>query len=265
MAFAAAVLILPVLPVLNLPVFIEKEIAHDRYLYIPSLGFAMLLALAIRRLPLGKLKLATMPAAQAAATLVVALGLAALTVAQSGYWANDMQLFARGVQIAPQNDIALTNFANELFNALRVEEAAPIFATVTERNPTYWRAFFNLGSCYFRQGDNVTALKYRARAKEMRMLLDDRTASAGLARMRLGRFAEAEAIYRQAMAAHPDMPAYEYGLGVVLKEKGDLDGALAAFKSSAVGNPDPLPAQSQIVELEAKLGREPSRAAGDMK
>jgi tetratricopeptide (TPR) repeat protein len=252
-AFAMTLFILPILPVLNLPVFIEKEIAHDRYLYIPSIGFAILLAVAIRKLRYDKIKIAAMPAVQVAATLVVVLGFTVLTVAQNTYWTNDLQLFARGVEIAPRNDIALTNYANELFNRRRVDEAMPVFATVTERNPTYWRASFNLGSCYFLKGDNETALKYRARAKEMKSLMDDLTGRTALVRMRLGRFAEAEAMFQRAIAARPDIPEYEYGLGIVRKEQGDLEGALAAFKASAVGNPDPLPAQTQIAELEGRL------------
>jgi Flp pilus assembly protein TadD len=261
-AYALVVLVLPILPVLNLPVFIEKEIAHDRYLYIPSIGFVMLVAVAIRKLPYDKLKVAAMPAAQMAAALAVTCAFAILTVTQNPIWTSDLQLFTRGVEIAPNNDIAVTNLANEFFNRKRVEEAMPLFATVTERNPTYWRAFFNLGSCYFIKGDNQTALKYRARAKEIKSLLDDLTGRTALVRMRLGRFADAEAVFERAIADRPDVPEYVYGLGVVRKEKGDLDGALAAFKASAVGNPDPLPAQSQVGELEGRLGRNPSRNAG---
>ncbi|MEN3330728.1 MAG: protein O-mannosyl-transferase [Blastocatellia bacterium] len=264
-ALAIILVVLPILPVLNLPVFIEKEIAHDRYLYIPSIGFAILLAIAIRKLPYDKIKIAALPAVQVAATLILALGFVVLTVTQNTYWTNDLQLFARGVEIAPRNDIALTNYANELFNCQRVDEAMPVFATVTERNPTYWRASFNLGSCYFLKGNNETALKYRARAKEMKSLMDDQTGRTSLVRMRLGRFAEAEAMFQRAIAARPDIPEYEYGLGIVRKEQGDLEGALAAFKASALGNPDPLPAQVQIAELEGRLSHDPSRAAGNVK
>src|SRR5205085_2233586 len=203
--------------------------------------------------------------AQMAATLVVVSVLAALTVMQNTYWTNDLQLFARGVVIAPQNDIALTNFANELFNRGRLDEAMPVYVAVTERNPTYWRAAFNLGSVYFRQGDNEKALKYRARAKVMKTLMDDRTGRTAFVRMRLERFDEAEAIFARAMAEHPDVPEYDYGLGIVRKERGDLEGALAAFKASAVGNPDPLPAETQIAELEARLKPAASRADGNVK
>lgn len=264
-AIAVALLILPILPVLNLPVFIEKEIAHDRYLYIPSIGFAILLAVAIRNLRYDKLKVGALPAIQVAATLVLTLGFAALTITQNTYWTNDLQLFARGVAIAPHNDIALTNFANELFNRQRIDEAIPIFETVTERNPTYWRAFFNLGSCYLLKGDNDTAFQYRARAKEMKSLMDDITGRTSLVLMRLGRIDEAEAMFRYAIAARPDIPDYNYGLGIVLKEKGDLTGALTAFKASMVGNPDPLPGQAQLAELESRFNHDQSPATGNVR
>ena len=255
-AFAAVLMVLPILPVLNLPVFIEKEIAHDRYLYIPSIGFAILLALALRSLRLGKIKIGALPAIQVVATLVVVVGLAALTVRQNVYWTNDLRLFERGVEIAPQNDIALTNYGNELFLRERVDEAIPWFLKVTEENPTYWRANFNLGSCYLLKEDRETAFKYRARAKEMFDLMNDVAARSAFVRMRLGRSSEAETMFQRAMAEHPEIPAYEYGLGIVRRVRGDLPGALAAFKASAAGNPDPLPARTQIAELEDRIGRE---------
>ncbi|MFL6215099.1 MAG: tetratricopeptide repeat protein [Blastocatellia bacterium] len=251
-AFAAVVLALPILPVLNFSGLVEREIAHDRYLYIPSIAFAIILAVAIRKLGQDQPKVAGLPAWQAVATLALALAGASSTVAQATYWTDDLQLFARGVVIAPNNDIAVTDYANELFNRERTDEAITGFSVVVERNPTYWLAAFNLGSCYLRQGNTEAALVYRARAKEMHNLMNELTGRTAFVQLRLGRFAEAEAIFRRAIAAHPEIPAYEYGLGVVLKEKGDFEGALAVFKASAVGNPDPLPAKSQIAELEAR-------------
>jgi Flp pilus assembly protein TadD len=254
-AFAAALLVLPILPVLNFPGLVEREIAHDRYLYIPSVAFALMVAVAIRKLKPDQQKVIGLPAWQAVVTLALTLTGAALTVAQTTYWSDDLQLFARGVVIAPNNDIAVTDYANEVFNRGRTDEAITAFTVVVERNPTYWLASFNLGSCYLRQGETETALAYRARAKEMHNLMNDLTGRTAFVDLRLGRLNEAEAKFRRAIAAHPEIPAYEYGLGVVLKEKGDFDGALAAFKASAVGNPDPLPAKSQIAELEARRSR----------
>ena len=49
MAFACLWMVLTVLPVLNFRFLPEGEIAHDRYLYLPSVGFALLVAIALRQ------------------------------------------------------------------------------------------------------------------------------------------------------------------------------------------------------------------------
>ena len=46
-SFAALWLVLPLLPLLDLRVFVADDFAHDRYLYLPSLGFAILIAMAL--------------------------------------------------------------------------------------------------------------------------------------------------------------------------------------------------------------------------
>ena len=46
-AFAVAWIIIPLLPALDLAVFRGDELVHDRYAYVPSLGAALLIALAI--------------------------------------------------------------------------------------------------------------------------------------------------------------------------------------------------------------------------
>ncbi len=53
-AFISALLALPLLPLLNLSVFYQGEIVHDRYLYLSSIGFSMLVALALKRIGSGR-------------------------------------------------------------------------------------------------------------------------------------------------------------------------------------------------------------------
>ena len=48
-ALAILWLILPILPVLNVRVFTEGHFVHDRYLYLPSIGFAMLVGMGFGR------------------------------------------------------------------------------------------------------------------------------------------------------------------------------------------------------------------------
>ena len=65
-AFAWAWILIPFIPLLDLSVLPVGEIAHDRYLYLPSIGFSILLAMALRCIRPGKLRLLGLPALQAA-------------------------------------------------------------------------------------------------------------------------------------------------------------------------------------------------------
>ena len=48
-AFACLWMVLTLLPVLNFRLLPEGEIAHDRYLYLPSVGFVVLVAIVLRQ------------------------------------------------------------------------------------------------------------------------------------------------------------------------------------------------------------------------
>ena len=52
-AFFAVWLVLPLIPLLNLRVFIANDFAHDRYLYLPSVGLAVLLAMLLKKVCVG--------------------------------------------------------------------------------------------------------------------------------------------------------------------------------------------------------------------
>jgi tetratricopeptide (TPR) repeat protein len=250
-AFASALLALPILPLLNLPVFLEGEIAHDRYLYLPSIGFSVIVALALRQIRFSPAKLFGQTAFQVLAVAALAASLALMTSLQTGYWANNLLLFYRGATIAPNNDIAKNNLANEMVERGLYEEAVKLYSEVLERNPAYWRSSFNLGFCYFKLGKREEAEKYLARSTQFNQMAGDEIIHSAFTRMRLGYFDEAEGAIRRAIELRADAPAYHYALGVVLQQKRDMPGALYEFKAAMVNNPEPQAAQSQVAEIEA--------------
>ena len=78
-AFASPWMLLPILPLLNLTVLPMGDFIHDRYLYLPSVGWAMLVAMALAHLDLPQ-AIAFNPLATLGA-LVFLLGGAAAAVA----------------------------------------------------------------------------------------------------------------------------------------------------------------------------------------
>ena len=74
-AVATIWMVVPILPVLNLRAFIEGHLVHDRYLYLPSFGFAMLVALGMRHLKLGPGRLLGQPAVQLGLAGIIGLAM----------------------------------------------------------------------------------------------------------------------------------------------------------------------------------------------
>lgn len=70
-----------------------------------------------------------------------------------------------------------------------------------------------------------------------------------------GRFAEAEACYRHALADRPDIVAARYNLGVVLHDQGKVDEAIAVYKEAIKINPDFEPAYSNLGHALKAQGR----------
>jgi protein O-mannosyl-transferase len=250
-AFASILIALPILPLLNLTVFLEGEIAHDRYLYLPSIGFSIIVAVAVRRIRFGSQQLLGQPAFQTFAVALIAVSLALMTSLQNGHWANNLLLFFRGAAVAPNNDIAKNNLANEMVERGLYDEAIKLYSEALARNPTYWRASYNLGFSYFKLGMREEAEKHLARATQINQLLADQSVHRAFTRMRLGSFDEAESEMRRAIESRPDAPGYHYALGVILQRKPDIAGALNEFKAAIVNNPEPQAAQSEIAEIEA--------------
>jgi len=109
LAFCLFLTVLPILPLLNLSVFIEGEIAHDRYLYLPSVGFCIVVASLLRRIRFGRSVVLGLPSGQVAAVLVLLCALGAATASQTAPWASDLLLCYRGFTIAPNNKVVKNN------------------------------------------------------------------------------------------------------------------------------------------------------------
>ena len=252
-AFASAMLVLPMLPLLNLSVFFPGEIVHDRYLYLPSIGFSIIIALALKRIGSGEARLFGQPAFQVVAVIVLTVLLGMTTAAQNSYWASDLLLYYRGVTIAPNNDMAKNNLATEMDRREMYDEAIGLYQQVLEHNPSYWLASYNLGCMYYKLGRYEEAEMYLVRSLELHQLDADQFTRLALVRMKTGRLDDAAGLLRHAIEMRPKAAGYHYALGIVLKQKGDAQGAINEFEAELVNNPDQAAARDQIAELKSKI------------
>ena len=252
-AFASLWLLLPFIPLLNLSFFPEGEIAHDRYLYLPSVGFSILAAMAWRHISLGRARLFGQPAAQVISALALACLLGIGTVTQSLYWADDLLLYYRGASMAPRNGLVQNNLAIIMGERGLHDVAVKLFHQILNRNPNSSRANYNLGYAYYRLGRLAEAEWYLTRAIALNPTDANEYLYLGLTRFKMGRADEAALLIRHAIELQPEAPGYHFALGVVLESKGELERALEEFKLELVNDPQHDAARAQIAALEQRM------------
>jgi hypothetical protein len=197
MRSAAIILILPLLPVLNIAVFQEGDIAHDRYLYLSSVGLSIIVAVVLTRLQLGA-PLLGLPAAQAVATASLVVLMIVGTAVQNQHWASNLLLYYRGIGIAPDSAVARNNLANEIFERGLHAEAIAMYREVLQKKPDFWLSNYNLGFSLLKLGHPDEAEAYFNRSIAINPSDADQYYYLGIAQMKLNRPEEAAINMRRA-------------------------------------------------------------------
>ena len=251
--FAAILLLLPLAPLMKLDVFFRGEIAHDRYLYLPSVGFALLLALVFDRFYAveSRRKIVIYGA------VAVAIFFFSATMWQSLYWANDLVLYARGVAIAPDNLIVRNDLANELMKRGHRDTALQQYRDVLRRDPSFWLARYNLGYAEYTAGDCAAASRDLDIAARQNALDAETFFYLGDCRFRLGDRQQGAELMRRGIELDPRLPNFRAKLADDLAATGDpqkLREALELYRAEATANPAHPTAAARAAELSAKLG-----------
>jgi len=110
---AVLILLVPLIPVLNLKGLRAEFLLQDRYLYIPSVGFVMLAAPLLERVP-----------HKAIAVLILAM--MAGCVRETRTWSDSEHLYARALQLSPTDQRARDGLARAYAKQGRYEQAIQI-------------------------------------------------------------------------------------------------------------------------------------------
>jgi tetratricopeptide (TPR) repeat protein len=93
--------VINLLPVMNLSAFDVFFIMQERYLYLPSIGLSLLVAMALTELPIERaLPIANRRTIRIAALVLVCILLGGKTLAQNAVWKDDLTLFEHGAATA---------------------------------------------------------------------------------------------------------------------------------------------------------------------
>jgi tetratricopeptide (TPR) repeat protein len=236
-AFACLWMVLTLLPALNFRLFPENEIAHDRYVYLASVGFAILVAVALRQAMRGVGESVKRPAWSLAGALVFSMVLGWATTIQSLYWSDDLSLNFHAHQIAPRNVSATTSLAAAFAQRGMDGDAIALNRQALAIQPEFWRANVNLAYLYYAHGNYLEAAHYFARACAADPTDGDQFLYLGMALLRTGRLGESENAVRTALLVRPQGKNYHLGLAMVLREQGKLAEARQEVETELAQDP----------------------------
>jgi len=149
-AFAGLWLLVGLAPALYLRSFSNGDFVRDRYMYLPSIGFAILAAMALRRLP--SIKGWSAPAVQGCMVLVLCAGYVCASLAQQVYWANDLMVLLRGQSLYPGNPYTMVGMAKEYSKGGAHDRAIELAESVVRDHPEYGYGPLALAEVYIHAG-----------------------------------------------------------------------------------------------------------------
>ena len=159
---AAAWIVLPLFPVLNIGLFFKDDFLHDRYLYLPSVGLALLAGLAAQRIFGQEAGPARRIFALTGFVLLFLL-MGASTVIQAAPWQDNLSLYSHTAEHST-NTMARVNLASELSKRGQYDDAKTMLEGVIRERPDFWLVNYDLGYVSYRLKDLDTAERLLRRA-----------------------------------------------------------------------------------------------------
>ena len=220
--------LITLLPVIGL-IQVGVQAMADRYTYVPSIGFFLMVVWGLGELS-ERFKVS------AFIRVVLAVGVLAVCVlatrVQVGYWLNDFTLFGRAVDVTENNYIMHNNLGAVFFGHGRFDEAAEHFEKALEINPGYIQARVNVGLVLRKQGKMDEAIELYKKLLEVNPDLPKVHNDLGMAYAYKKEYDLAIECYERAIELKPDNPGAYNNWGMALKDRGKTDEAQEKFNKA---------------------------------
>jgi tetratricopeptide (TPR) repeat protein len=229
--FSLAWFLVSLLPVSNL--FPINAYMAEHWLYLPSVGFFILLAYFLKRLYEDRRHRS------------VAVGLAAglvffyafLTVRQNTYWKDPETFYTRTLKYAPQSSKVLNNLGSLTKAKGHIDDAISFFQKAIAAKPDNSDAHYNLGNAFLATSRMPDAIASYQRALALNPNRAEIYNNLGNAYMSLGENESALANYQKALARNPHYVDAANNLSIVFSNLGRNQEAVDLLKEVIRRNP----------------------------
>lgn len=231
--FSVAWFYITLLPVSNL--FPINAYMAEHWLYIPSIGFFLILAKAIHVGATGWSPLLS----KSSYVLVICLlcFYSVLTARQNGYWKDSITFYERTIQYAPDSSKIYNNLGRDYLVEGRMNEAIDAFKKSIEIKPESARAHYNLGNAYKTIGDNEKAITLYKKAIGLKSDYAEAYYNLGVVYMNTQQNEEAISTFKKAIKLKDDYAQTYNNLGGVYVAMERMEEAIPFYKKAVEINP----------------------------
>jgi protein O-mannosyl-transferase len=216
--FGLILIVVPLLPAFYIKAIGGKPFA-ERYLYLPSVGFVLLLAVFLswirEKLPRGVISITI-------AVLVIAGLYAVGTIKRNSAWRNNFTFWSDTVMKSPDSAIA-HNELGLVYGSKAVDRAISEFQAALRINPDYAEAYNNLGLSYGAKGQFDRAISEFQAALRVNPNLVEAHNNLGMAYGTKGQFDRAISEFQTALRINPEFELSRYYLAATYLEIGNVD------------------------------------------
>lgn len=230
-------IVLPLLPALYIPA-LSQELRNafaERYLYLPSVGFVLLLGCLMIRV---QAKFHKAGRVLVISALVIAALYSIGALLRNPVWKDNYTLFVDTVNKSPDDGFARNGLGEALLKAGRSEEAFEQLQLAVRLKPNLATAYNNLGLVYRSQGMPERAIENYRLAVKFSPGYAIAYYNLGNIYGEMGWQALAIENYKIALTLKAEFAEAHNNLGIAYAQSGKLEQAIEQFKAAILLNPD---------------------------
>lgn len=226
MAFSLIWFFVTLLPVCH--IFPHHELLAEHYLYLPSFGFVLLIALSLERL---------LTSARwryyiyISFTLVIIL-FSTRTFYRNYDWKNSYTIWKKTVKTVPNCVRAVNNLGVEYFKRKDLKQAKALHQKALQIQPVYEKAYYNLGNVYRTEQNFNRAIEMYKKAAQLNPKNFRAYNNLGNAYAMQKRYDEAKKAYLSVLKLKPRYAEAHNNLGNVYRSLGKTDLAISHYKKA---------------------------------
>ena len=244
------------LPVSGVVAFGPYAVA-DRFSYLPSLGWAVLLGAGLfycwQLWVSERIGVRTLVLTQSLTALLL-VGLGALTWQQTRIWHNSETLWRHALALDEKSSFAHNNLGLALADRGAFAEAIEEFRKAVEIDPTFVEAHTNLGIFLAKRGSSEEAVSHLRQALGIDPTFTNAQNTLGNILADKGESDKAIEHFHKALQTNPTSALTYYNLARVLAKRGDLEEAIAVNRKAVEIDPLDPDAHNNLGLLLARRG-----------